>query len=328
MKWFAVDASFPGHRKLQRARKYNRDAPLMWLAMRGHVAREENAEGRVHDDEIDCLGGAPPSPRKALDALVRAELLERVEEGDDIWWHFHDFEDHAKELDVVLRKRDKEREKKRRQRDRRRDINGNPPGCPPGTDQGSPPGTGSGPSQEGEREEERDLTGRGRSKDLSGQARTEDAGSSPPQRARPRHIARLEQTFVPGQFALPGDWKPKPRHIERASAAGVPCAVEADKFSAHARARGRVAADWDSEFDLWLLRAAERLRTERGAQAGDPGEADPEATARRERDEQRAKAAIERERRKVREQREGSGASEPSESQARDFVRRTIRGTT
>lgn len=82
MKWFAVDVQQV--LDLQSASQKHHDAPVMWLALRGHAVRVRSPT--IHDDEVDAVAGRPPRPRAALAALEACGLLLR--HGDS--WRFAD----------------------------------------------------------------------------------------------------------------------------------------------------------------------------------------------------------------------------------------------
>lgn len=56
---------------------------------------------------------------------------------------------------------------------------------------------------------------------------------------------------------LPTSWMPTGEHLQRAVAAGVNLAAEADKFRIYNETHDRRVANWNSAFTQWLIKAAE-----------------------------------------------------------------------
>ena len=50
---------------------------------------------------------------------------------------------------------------------------------------------------------------------------------------------------------------PKPRHVERGTELRLIVADQANKFRQHAQATGRLMADWDAAFTMWLDKATD-----------------------------------------------------------------------
>lgn len=65
------------------------------------------------------------------------------------------------------------------------------------------------------------------------------------------------ETSVP-KHRLPAGWGPSSRHHAQALNDGLNLDREVTKFRAHARSKGYVSLDWDSEFERWLVGSAER----------------------------------------------------------------------
>lgn len=65
------------------------------------------------------------------------------------------------------------------------------------------------------------------------------------------------ETSVP-KHRLPAGWGPSARHHAQALNDGLNLDREVTKFRAHARSKGYVSLDWDSEFERWLVGSAER----------------------------------------------------------------------
>lgn len=59
------------------------------------------------------------------------------------------------------------------------------------------------------------------------------------------------------RHALPDGWVPNEKHIARANELRLPAAEQANQFRAHAVATGRLMANWDAAFTMWLDRAVQ-----------------------------------------------------------------------
>lgn len=102
----------------QAIKKGGCEAVVMWLAIKGYVARK-NSGGFVPDEAIDTLPGAPRNPRKALQALIDCGLRDstgKVGSGlvdpHPFGWMLHDYEDHGTLVEVEQERRDKARAQK------------------------------------------------------------------------------------------------------------------------------------------------------------------------------------------------------------------------
>jgi hypothetical protein len=71
---------------------------------------------------------------------------------------------------------------------------------------------------------------------------SEGAKAPPPPRSKARH-------------RLPADWAPSARHQAQAVGLRLEIGAQAESFRLHASATGRVMADWDAAFAMWLTKA-------------------------------------------------------------------------
>lgn len=124
---------------------------ILWLALKGYVARK-NTAGFVPDEAVDDLLGAPRRPRVLLKTLVEcgltkadgsrgSGLVDQVDHG----WQLHDYDDHGTSQTVEELRREKARTKKAEQRRRQQDeidrlkaarMGPDVPADVPGTDEG------------------------------------------------------------------------------------------------------------------------------------------------------------------------------------------------
>jgi uncharacterized protein YdaU (DUF1376 family) len=59
--------------------------------------------------------------------------------------------------------------------------------------------------------------------------------------------------------AIPTDWKPNKRHIEKSEKARLSVEAESEKFRNYHEAKGNRFVNWDSAFNNWLLNAEKYL---------------------------------------------------------------------
>lgn len=101
------------------------EAVAMWLALKCYCA-VNLTDGFIPDEDIDTLPGAPPKPRKALEALVSCGrlkkdgtrgdgLVTRAEHG----WELHKYLEHANSREQEERRRERAKARKERWLERR-----------------------------------------------------------------------------------------------------------------------------------------------------------------------------------------------------------------
>ena len=77
-----------------------------------------------------------------------------------------------------------------------------------------------------------------------------------PDPTRPKEEAKASSpSGKKREIRIPEDWKPTAAHQERASAARVDLAKEAEAFKLHAETYDRHAASWNAAFTTWLNKA-------------------------------------------------------------------------
>jgi hypothetical protein len=129
----------------------------MWLALKRYCA-EHLTDGFIPDEDIDSLPGAPPKPRKALEALVSCGRKQRdgtrspgfvveVEHG----WQMHKYLEHANSREQEEQRRAKARTRKERFQERRseRVPEEQPNGVPSEPENGVPSPSGTSPPARG-----------------------------------------------------------------------------------------------------------------------------------------------------------------------------------
>lgn len=73
--------------------------------------------------------------------------------------------------------------------------------------------------------------------------------------AAPKQTKRSRKPKRREEHQLPADWQPTQAHRERAEAAGLDVAAQADLFRAHAEREDRYVRNWNGAFTTWLIKA-------------------------------------------------------------------------
>lgn len=129
----------------------------MWLALKRYCA-EHLTDGFIPDEDIDTLPGAPPKPRKALEALLNCGRVQRdgkrspglvlkVEHG----WEMHKYLEHANSREQEEQRRAKAKARKERFQERRseRVLDDQPSEPKNGVPDAVPPPSGTSPPAHG-----------------------------------------------------------------------------------------------------------------------------------------------------------------------------------
>lgn len=270
------------------------DAIVMWLAMKAYCS-EHLTNGFIPEEEIGKLPGAPKRRRsRALRALVEcgrvdetgqrgAGLVDRTEHG----WRLHDYLDHSECADDLRLKRAQETARKRAYRAKKRaEIEESVRMSRAGQDTGQPRDTTGQSVPPSANCPGRDSCARARPQPSpaqpydptrEGDPRPDSVGMAAPALGtlpasqRPEYRA-YERQWAGIPTALADDWEPTQAHQELADERGRDLGAEARKFRLNAKAKGKTAADWDAEFELWLLRDPPAWSRQQPEDESDPDE--------------------------------------------------------
>jgi hypothetical protein len=221
---------FTHHRKV---RKLSDAAFRLWVSAIDH-ANQDGSDGVVVDSDIDCYSKSPRG--KERDDAV-AELV-----GIGLWhvdgigrWVIHDFLEWQQSAEERAANRARDRVRMRVARSGERSPE-QPSEHAANTHRG-----GIAPTPSDSPTNQIQLKSEG-SEGLSGirnkPVKSRSGGARPARRT-----------------ALPDDFQPTEEHHARALAEGLALASELERFKSHAKATGRLMANWSAAFTTWLMNA-------------------------------------------------------------------------